>query len=525
MLLLSIVDRYQLSVADIHLSARDSFVGQLLTAGSQARAAPSLSEQGRHLNGWVRALFETEGISDDLMSSCTPQDFYLIAPTLIRQSIAACRTGLLNLDTLMNGLECELTPLPTPLNAPSELTVLTVLLEPFLLPSLLFIVRHLLAHTSERAADRELCLHILHKVVRPRLPPGETAQTHNIILAMLKPALQPFLAAIPADAPAHAIATALREKLEPLPPHRCVTTLSINDLRAPHGDLAALVRENVAALCVWTGLDATIAFPPPPQHSRAALVLALRLLGAPVILAAIVAELHAQTASGDATAISIALDVAAVLITTEYLTATRALTANAAPRLTLRAALNIALATGPPRSGAEAAAATARLPLLTGLARRVEAQLAGVVDPRASTSHNAADVPAAAAAAAVAADAAHGVGLGLDPAAAPLGMDAAQLSMNAAAAQTDTPNAFADDEMAAAAPPPPPPPLPVPLPLPTPQAMDATLAAPATRPTEASAPTLTGAASFADAVMLGPSAADDDIFGGLALDDVDVDFT
>ena len=107
MLLLSIVDRYQLSAADIHLVAPESFVGQLLSSGCQARPAPSLSEQGRHLSGWVRALFETQGISDDLMSSCTPQDFYLIAPTLIRQSITACRTGLLSLDTLMDGLECE----------------------------------------------------------------------------------------------------------------------------------------------------------------------------------------------------------------------------------------------------------------------------------------------------------------------------------------------------------------------------------------------------------------------------------
>lgn len=108
MLLLALIDRYGLSSADLRLNDKQGFLSQLIEGGWQARAVKDLtSDQEKHLAGWARALFETEGISDDLMSSCTPQDFYLMIATIISQSIIACRKDILSLETLKNGLECR----------------------------------------------------------------------------------------------------------------------------------------------------------------------------------------------------------------------------------------------------------------------------------------------------------------------------------------------------------------------------------------------------------------------------------
>jgi hypothetical protein len=42
------------------------------------------------------------------MSSCPPQDFYLLIPTLFKQIVVAYSTGTLAEESLKSGLECEL---------------------------------------------------------------------------------------------------------------------------------------------------------------------------------------------------------------------------------------------------------------------------------------------------------------------------------------------------------------------------------------------------------------------------------
>ncbi|KAL8955376.1 MAG: hypothetical protein Q9183_006675 [Haloplaca sp. 2 TL-2023] len=57
------------------------------------------------LGDWIRGLFETEGINDELMSTCKPAEFHLLAATLFDQSIKAYQAGVLALETLKGGLE------------------------------------------------------------------------------------------------------------------------------------------------------------------------------------------------------------------------------------------------------------------------------------------------------------------------------------------------------------------------------------------------------------------------------------
>lgn len=102
--------RYGLAPTDLGISFRDSFVAKLLSQGHLSRPLDELSEQETgHLNGWIHGLFDTEagGLGDELMSSCPPQDFYLLIPTLFHNIALAFGAGSLSEETLKGGLECE----------------------------------------------------------------------------------------------------------------------------------------------------------------------------------------------------------------------------------------------------------------------------------------------------------------------------------------------------------------------------------------------------------------------------------
>lgn len=111
--MLAVFHRYQISESDIGLT-RDTFVFDLLTHLSDSVPTSALTqEQGKHLSKWMQGLYatdehgETNGISDETMSHCPPQAFYLLVPTLLEQSIYGCKANALALNTLKGGLECE----------------------------------------------------------------------------------------------------------------------------------------------------------------------------------------------------------------------------------------------------------------------------------------------------------------------------------------------------------------------------------------------------------------------------------
>lgn len=104
--------RYGLSAADLKIHSPDSFVGKLLSKTHHARHLDDLSDQEKaQIGGWVHGLFDSDvsGLGDELMSSCSPQDFYLLIPTLFQQIVLAFSTGRLTEEMLKGGLECEWT--------------------------------------------------------------------------------------------------------------------------------------------------------------------------------------------------------------------------------------------------------------------------------------------------------------------------------------------------------------------------------------------------------------------------------
>ena len=62
------------------------------------------------LNSWITALFDSDGISDDLIKSSRPQDMLTLTPTIFRQCITACQAGVIDFDALKGALEYFLQP-------------------------------------------------------------------------------------------------------------------------------------------------------------------------------------------------------------------------------------------------------------------------------------------------------------------------------------------------------------------------------------------------------------------------------
>lgn len=114
LLVLAVIYRYQLTETEIGSFPSDSFIARLLNNLATSLPPSSLDEdQNKQLAKWVQGLYatdeqgETNGISDETMSHCPPQSFYLLVPTLFEQSVQACKLQVLAVNTLKGGLECR----------------------------------------------------------------------------------------------------------------------------------------------------------------------------------------------------------------------------------------------------------------------------------------------------------------------------------------------------------------------------------------------------------------------------------
>ena len=110
LLVLAFVHRYDLNASDVGLPSNNSFVWKLLEKNATSRSLSNLSDAEKgHLDGWIRGLFASDGggLGDELMSSCPPQDFYLLVPKLFHQIVLAFMTQKLPDDSLKNCLECK----------------------------------------------------------------------------------------------------------------------------------------------------------------------------------------------------------------------------------------------------------------------------------------------------------------------------------------------------------------------------------------------------------------------------------
>ncbi|GAA5953706.1 hypothetical protein JCM8115_004126 [Rhodotorula mucilaginosa] len=99
------VERFELS-HDLakHLGSTSSFFVAWLRASSAVYTLTNISDEERHtISGWIGALFG-EGISDELMHSTNPKVLLKIAPTILKQSLMACRAAVVDQDSLRDAL-------------------------------------------------------------------------------------------------------------------------------------------------------------------------------------------------------------------------------------------------------------------------------------------------------------------------------------------------------------------------------------------------------------------------------------
>jgi mediator of RNA polymerase II transcription subunit 5 len=298
LLVLSFTYRYNLTPIDLGLRPSSSFISKLLNQGHLSRAMEPLTEREQNqLEGWIHGLFDSEsgGLGDDLMSSCPPQDFYLLVPTLFHHIVLACSTDNLTDESLRGGLE--------------------YLVDSFLLPSLIPGITWLSSHLWESRGDANAVLQVLSALIVN--PPSisnniKASQMLNTVIGIIAKNLEHSLRWLQRAEPQ-------RQDVEPL--SRVVRgNLGFERRGASEhteleswtstagGGLVVAVRNTISSLVQW-GLNPTIS--PPANYTHRQVLVGLRMLGAKRLLNAIIEEVKSQTELGNG---SIAIDVATALI-------------------------------------------------------------------------------------------------------------------------------------------------------------------------------------------------------------------
>ncbi|KAI9829114.1 MAG: mediator complex subunit [Thelocarpon impressellum] len=398
LLVLAFVHRYDLTPHDLGTTGDQSFVARLIGQGYISDGLGSLTaDQSKHLGGWIRALYDADnGISDDLMSSCRPHDFYILVPTLFSQSVTACQTNVMEVETLRGGLE--------------------YLLEAFLLPSLICAMTWLTNHLWEAHEDVNIVMQVLQALVKPNSISGEAQTMHQTVLSAVGKPLEHSLRELRRREPSRSDIDPILQALSPHLSFKRTAASRHSELEAwtatQGGGLAASLRHTFQSLVLWSqnpSLNMT-----PASYTHRQLLAAVQMLGAKSVMQTLLDELKLQTQNGSG---DLALDIATALVCAPTVgelpqfsspadpTGSRHLPAKG--RLTLRNALRMESDDAPNMTSTD----LLRAETVTRLHRRVEAQMADVGPVVSADMMQELD---AAAAAAVAAGDADGVGISMD---------------------------------------------------------------------------------------------------------------
>ena len=320
LLLLAFVYRYDLSAADIGTRTSDSFVSKLLGKGRLARPLDELTEpEVEHVGGWLRGLFDNDagGLGDDLMSSCPPQDFYMLIPTLFQQITQAFGQGQLAEENLRSGVECEWrrgfgTRFRTTDAVANEGADFV---HTFLLPSLVTAILFLSDTLVEHPAEQKAILRILQLVLKPSSISTEAASMLSAVLNMVSKPLDHSLRAYQRQEPkSQDVEPLLKALKENLALSRRNGAADHTELEAwtgtANGGLAVALRNTVQASVHWS-LNAGPS-QMPTSYSHRQFLAALKMLGAPKVLDYILEEVKQQHVGAGQGAV--AFDVACALV-------------------------------------------------------------------------------------------------------------------------------------------------------------------------------------------------------------------
>jgi len=107
LLLLAFLFRYDISPRHLGITSPNSFIWKIKTRDHVGQHTEPGSHEHGQIDRWLDALFVSKnGLGDDLLSSCPPQEFYMLMPNLLH-AIVIGFSKLDSLDSLKDGLECE----------------------------------------------------------------------------------------------------------------------------------------------------------------------------------------------------------------------------------------------------------------------------------------------------------------------------------------------------------------------------------------------------------------------------------
>ncbi|KAJ4167726.1 mediator complex subunit [Fusarium falciforme] len=297
LLVLAFAYRYNLTATDVGAIGPDSCVAKIIGRGHIARQGDELTEQENgHLGGWIHGLFDTEagGLGDELMSSCPPQEFYLLVATLFQNIVVAYAHGYLNDESLKGGVE--------------------YLVDTFLLPSLVPAIRFLSDYLWVDQKEAKSVIKVLQLILLPSSISGEAStmlsSVKNLIAKPLEHALRTYQRRDPKNQDIEPLLRALKDSI---PLSRRTGGADINELEtwtstATNG-LASAIKHNIQGLVHWSMHPAINSMPTSYTHRQ--MLAALKLLGSKRLLHIILEEVRQQTEAGNANSV---YDVATSLI-------------------------------------------------------------------------------------------------------------------------------------------------------------------------------------------------------------------
>ncbi|KXJ93094.1 mediator complex, subunit Med5 [Microdochium bolleyi] len=292
LLVLAFAYRYNLTAVDIGIRSPQSFVANLLNKGQWSRGLDELSEQEKgHLGGWIQGLFDNEagGLGDELMSSCPPQDFYLLVPTLFHNMVLAFSVGYLQEESLKTGME--------------------YLVDTFLLPSLVMAINYMATQLwNDRKDERKAAIRILQLILLTKHGSNDAqamlSAVLNVVAKPLENALRLYQRQDPQSQEVDPLLNAIKENIRL---SRRTAGAGHNDMESwtstSGGGLAAAVRHTIQGLVQWgmqPGLNVM-----PTNYTHRQMLAAARMLGARRLLGIILDEVKQHTESPASTSLSL----------------------------------------------------------------------------------------------------------------------------------------------------------------------------------------------------------------------------
>ena len=294
-------NRFALQPDEVGIDNSESFLLNYFRRGSTSQPLDELTEHENQLLGsWIKGLFETEGISDELMSTCKPKEFHLLVATLFDQSLKACRANALALDTLKGGFE--------------------YILEPFLLPSLIAGFTwfgHCLWEVNNESKNVDTLLPALQALLKPPSMSHDSSSIHSVVLSVVAKPLSDSLIHVQKLHTSRPDISPLLAVLNPYTQDQRQNSMAFNELATwsttQGGGLLAALRQTIQSLILWSTNSASSTDTTAPSYTQYQLLSTIRIVGAHAVINTLIDEATEQTNS------DFALDLIVVMVLTASL--------------------------------------------------------------------------------------------------------------------------------------------------------------------------------------------------------------